>query len=353
MHSIKKNNHDKRLGVVDDSNENGNDTTVIESFTLPIVQDNITDNNTGNTVIEKFILDNQMPLTTKSTAYIAELRKHTSADLRHTNKNPSLLTDITADINQNFTDNKFIFIKSKLRKFDTLGQGTCLIYAFLGDISPTYRTKLNKSERRLIGLKLRYSLSSSYYSNNLKGISNEEQKLVDVLNSNDEQYLEDMHCQLLSNLFKVNIIVFETQQDDNIRVFYVDNEPNLNQNDYPYILIYNTANSHFSSMSYENKFIIPKNEIKTDIEQIMALQPNSETTCAYKRGDTIIIDGNNPIVIQDILWEDEKCYGLKYEEFKEIPKEIYENIIKGTYKKPEIYLFLYFIYYILIIKATV
>ena len=42
----------------------------------------------------------------------------------------------------------------------------------------------------------------------------------------------------------------------------------------------------------------------------------------------------------------QKLNGLKYEELnkniekviKEIPKEKYENIIKGTYKKPEIYI---------------
>ena len=142
-------------------------------------------------------------------------------------------------------------IQNNLKNFRTIytiGDGTCLIHSFLTSTSPDYR-RLDYDDKGTAGIEFRTYLSRIIEDNDL--------------GTNHKIYIDDNDIQLISNFYKINFLFFwHGGNIRDIRPIYVNND---NDNQYNWIISYNTENNHFSSVSLNNKFILDKSEVIQDI----------------------------------------------------------------------------------------
>lgn len=189
---------------------------------------------------------------------------------------------------------------SKLRTIHTVGDGTCLIHAFLTSTSKNYR-RLSYSNKRIAGQEFRENFS-------------EELNIP----SDYRIYIDDVGIQNISNIFKYNFLIFHYTPSSNlcdIRFVYVGNEI---INNYPWIMNYNTENNHFSAvMSTENnQYIFEKgdNNIIHNIINFVndkRIKDIAYKSCGYKLNDIINFENNSYIIIERKFFGDPpKCYSL-------------------------------------------
>jgi hypothetical protein len=164
-------------------------------------------------------------------------------------------------------------ILNDLSIIKTIGDGTCLLHAFLISVSQNYR---NSDKKRLIGEALRADL--------INRTTNLEQKTRLV---KPGTFLETDDLKLLCQLFKINIFLFqylkfETPGGEKQTIFklslYKVEDPNVKK----YIcMFYSSSASHYSSVKFETleKFILDEKDeaSKNMIDQLkLKIDPNDK-----------------------------------------------------------------------------
>jgi len=148
---------------------------------------------------------------------------------------------------------KFPPVLMNLWQLNTIGDGTCLIHAFLISTSPTYR-QVNGEMKGIIGRYFRKKLYDELLESDPTLESN---KTVKILNTNN--YLTDEHIDFLMKRFDINILTITTRmQEDKVVPVHLDVIKDLEteKTDKPFIFIHSDGQNHYSSVrDYENKFI--------------------------------------------------------------------------------------------------
>ena len=149
----------------------------------------------------------------------------------------------------------------------TIGDGTCLVHAFLQCVSSTYR-RLPQKSRSLVGQWFRRSVLSPLYIPNeltdedkkkkfkVEDYKKEVKKYQQIQNVN--AWLEQDDLQKFVNVYKINVVVINTSSND---LFF--SSPDSGFRGHPYICILCSDEIHFSSiyLANEEKFMLSEEEM--------------------------------------------------------------------------------------------
>lgn len=178
----------------------------------------------------------------------------------------------------------------------TIGDGDCLIHAFLTAISPSYR-RIPFQQRSKVGGAVRRDFIAPL-------ITDPEDRAFFESN----KYLEDKHIQLLGEIFHYNFIIFQEVPKKHRRADLPPNAMNnINFIDVktgdPWVLLHNklgisSGGDHYSAVQgpTENFIIADYNEGLATAKQLSG-QEEAKTTCDFEN-DEIVVYKNQGYIIK-------------------------------------------------------
>lgn len=141
----------------------------------------------------------------------------------------------------------------ELKIIFTIGDGTCLIHAFLFSVSKNYR-KLN-NDKKIVGQEFRKQVLSILCQG--------------YISNNENDYLTDTAIKCISLIYNINFLIFENYENfENCIISIVENGENNK-----WLIIYckiSTSGendySHFSSVGKNGKYLFDKKELQSIID---------------------------------------------------------------------------------------
>jgi hypothetical protein len=146
----------------------------------------------------------------------------------------------------------------------TVGDGTCMLHAFLQSTSEAYR-KITHRGRYLVGQWFRQAiLLPQYPVVDPKKYPDEARARKRVANLT--AFLEQEDLQILIDLFQINVVVLTTS--GNLLTFF---KPMEGFQGKPYIFMVNNDESHYSSIFLGNQatFMLPEDEMRAEYPEIV------------------------------------------------------------------------------------
>ena len=174
----------------------------------------------------------------------------------------------------------------------TVGDGDCLIHAFLTSVSPSYR-RIPMEDRTDVGGAIRRDFLAPRITDDT-----ETREFFE-----GDEYLEDQHILTLGTLFHINFIVFQEVPKRHKRLNLPANAVNnINYLEigtgWPWVMVHNKLGTtqgadHYSAIrDPAHRFVLEAYEEGLAVAKQLAGQEDVARQCPFATGDTVVYNGD-------------------------------------------------------------